>query len=84
MGRAKTIIAGFRERTRGLWTVTVGIIIALSGIALEVLDALSLVDLSALLPPGRAPVIIAALGVIQVALRVITRTPVGQRDGDAS
>ena len=54
--------------------------ITVAGVALDILNALQLVDIVPLLPPEHALKIIAIIGVITVLLRAVTTGRIGQRD----
>jgi hypothetical protein len=69
-----------RDTLKGWRTVIFGGAVTLAGTALDILDALQLVDITPLLPPEHALKIIAAIGVITVVLRLVTTGRVGSRD----
>jgi hypothetical protein len=72
--------ARLRERLKGWRTLIFGGAITLAGAALDILNALQLVDITPLLPPEHALKIIAAIGVVTVVLRMITTGRVGHKD----
>lgn len=69
-----------RQKLKGWRTVIFGGAITVAGAALDVLNALQLVDITPLLPPQHALKIIAIIGVVTVVLRVMTTGRIGQRD----
>ena len=69
-----------RDKLKGWRTLIFGAALTLAGTALDILDALHVVDITPLLPPEHAPKIIAAIGVITVVLRLMTTGRVGQKD----
>lgn len=69
-----------RQKLKGWRTVIFGGAITLAGAALDILNALQLVDITPLLPPAHALKIIAVIGVVTVVLRVVTTGRVGRRD----
>ena len=69
-----------RQKLKGWRTVIFGGAITMAGAALDVLNALQLVDMTPLLPPQHALKIIAIIGVVTVVLRVLTTGRIGQRD----
>jgi hypothetical protein len=69
------------EKLKGWRTVILGASLSLAGIALDILDALHLVDITPLLPPAHATRVIAIIGVVTVLLRLATTGRVGRRDG---
>ncbi len=73
-------MTGLREKLKGWRTVMFGGAVTCAGVALDLLDALQLVDITPLLPPDHALKIIAGIGVITVVLRMITTGRVGHRD----
>ena len=75
-----TGFAWLRERLKGWRTLIFGGAITIAGAALDILDALHLVDISPLLPPEHALKIIAVIGVVTVALRMVTTGRVGRKD----
>lgn len=68
------------EKLKGWRTMLFGGAVTLAGIALDILDALQLVDITPLLPPEHALKIIAVVGVVTVALRLVTTGRVGSKD----
>lgn len=73
-------LATLRERLKGWRTVIFGGAVTLAGAALDILGAFQLVDISPLLPPEHALKIIAVIGVVTVALRLVTTGRVGSKD----
>lgn len=73
-------LTSLRERLKGWRTVIFGGAVTLAGTALDLLGALQLVDISPLLPPEHALKIIALIGVVTVALRLVTTGRVGSKD----
>ncbi|MFZ5690684.1 MAG: glycoside hydrolase family 108 protein [Pseudomonadota bacterium] len=69
-----------RESLKGWRTVIFGGAVTLAGAALDILNALQLVDITPLLPPEHALKIIALIGIVTVALRMITTGRVGHKD----
>ena len=69
-----------RQSLKGWRTVIFGGAITLAGVALDILSALQLVDITPLLPPEHALKIITALGLVTVVLRAVTTGRIGQRD----
>lgn len=65
---------------KGWKTVAFGSLVALFGLAVDILDALQAVDISPLLPPAYAVKIIAAIGVATIVLRFATTGRIGQKD----
>jgi hypothetical protein len=72
--------AWLRERLKGWRTMIFGGAVTLAGAALDILNALQLVDITPLLPPEHALRIIAAIGVVTVVLRMVTTGRVGHKD----
>jgi lysozyme family protein len=79
-GVLRAALASLRERLKGWRTVIFGGAITLAGTALDILGAFQLVDISPLLPPEHALKIIAVIGVVTVALRLVTTGRVGSKD----
>lgn len=69
-----------RQKLKGWRTVIFGGAITVAGAALDILNALQLVDITPLLPPEHALKIIAVIGIVTVVLRMITTGRIGQRD----
>jgi hypothetical protein len=69
-----------RQKLKGWRTVIFGGAITVAGAALDILNALQLVDITPLLPPEHALKIIAIIGIATVVLRMITTGRIGQRD----
>jgi hypothetical protein len=70
----------FKRSVRGWRTVLVGSAAAVLGI----LDALHAVDITPLLPEGRAGAVMAILGLAMIVLRLITTGPLGNALDPAS
>lgn len=70
----------FRQKLKGWRTIIFGGAITVAGAALDILNALQLVDITPLLPPEHALKIIAVIGIVTVVLRMITTGRIGQRD----
>jgi len=68
------------EKLKGWRTLIFGSAVTLAGAALDILDALQLVDISPLLPPDHALKIIAAIGVVTIVLRFVTTGRIGSKD----
>jgi len=79
-GVLREAVTSFRERLKGWRTVIFGGAVTLAGAALDILGAFQLVDISPLLPPEHALKIIAVIGVVTVALRLVTTGRVGSKD----
>lgn len=73
-------LARMRERLKGWRTLIFGGAITVAGTALDILDALHVVDIAPLLPPDHALKIIAVIGVVTVVLRFVTTGRVGHKD----
>jgi lysozyme family protein len=69
-----------REQLKGWKTLVFGALVAGSGIAADILDALQAIDLTPLLPPAYAVKIIAIIGILTIVLRFATTGRVGQKD----
>ena len=69
-----------RLKLKGWRTVIFGAAITVAGAALDILNALQLVDITPLLPPEHALKIIAVIGIATVVLRMITTGRIGRRD----
>jgi hypothetical protein len=76
-----TLPALLRDRLKGWKTMVFGVLVAGSGVAADLLDALQAIDLTPLLPPTYAVKIIAIIGVATILLRLVTTGRVGQKDG---
>lgn len=74
------VLTWLRERLKGWRTLIFGGAVTLAGTALDLLDALQLVDITPLLPPDHALKIIAMIGVVTIALRLLTTGRIGNRD----
>jgi hypothetical protein len=72
--------ASLREKLKGWRTLIFGGAVTVAGAALDILDALKLVDITPLLPPEHALKIIAMIGVVTVVLRLVTTGRVGSKD----
>jgi hypothetical protein len=68
------------EKLKGWRTLIFGGAVSLAGAALDILDALQLVDITPLLPPDHALKIIAAIGVATIVLRLLTTGRAGSKD----
>jgi hypothetical protein len=68
------------EKLKGWRTLIFGSAVALAGVALDILEALQLVDITPLLPPDHALKIIAAIGVVTIGLRLVSTGRVGSKD----
>jgi hypothetical protein len=68
------------EKLKGWRTLIFGSLVSVAGAALDILDALQLVDITPLLPPDHALKIIAAIGVVTIVLRLVTTGRVGSKD----
>jgi hypothetical protein len=68
------------EKLTGWRTLIFGSLVSVAGAALDILDALQLVDITPLLPPDHALKIIAAIGVVTIVLRLVTTGRVGSKD----
>ena len=69
-----------RDGVKGWRTVIFGGALTLAGGALDILNALQLVDITPLLPPEHALKVIAAIGIATVVLRLVTTGRVGHKD----
>jgi hypothetical protein len=76
----KPAFASLCERLKGWRTVMFGAAVTLAGAALDILNALQLVDITPLLPPEHALKVIAAIGIATVVLRLVTTGRVGHKD----
>ena len=79
-GVLREAVTSLRERLKGWRTVIFGGVVTLAGAALDILGAFQLVDISPLLPPEHALKIIAVIGIVTVALRLVTTGRVGSKD----
>jgi hypothetical protein len=71
---------GLCEKLKGWRTLIFGGAVTLAGAALDILDALQLVDITPLLPPDHALKIIAVLGIVTIVLRLVTTGRVGRKE----
>ncbi|MFN3349635.1 glycoside hydrolase family 108 protein [Pseudorhodoplanes sp.] len=78
--RMKAVFASVRDRLKGWRTLIFGGAVTLAGATLDLLDAFQFVDIAPLLPPEHALKIIAAIGIVTVALRLVTTGRVGSKD----
>lgn len=62
------------DRLKGWRTILTGIVTFLTGIITYLMS----LDWTQLITPSRAPLVIAALGILIVILRYFTSTPVGE------
>jgi hypothetical protein len=69
-----------RERLKGWRTLMFGGAVTLASAALEILNALQLVDITPLLPPEHALKIIAVIGIVTMVLRLVTTGRIGRKD----
>lgn len=76
----RSVFVWLRERLKGWRTLIFGGAVTFAGAALDILDALQLIDITPLLPPEHALKIIALIGVVTVALRMVTTGRIGHRD----
>jgi hypothetical protein len=72
--------AWLREKLKGWRTVIFGGAVTLAGVALDILDAMQVVDITPLLPPEHALKIIALIGIVTLVLRLVTTGRVGTKD----
>jgi lysozyme family protein len=73
-------LARLRETLKGWKTIVFGSLVAGTGVAADILDALQAIDLTPLLPPAYAVKIIAIVGLLTILLRLATTGRVGQKD----
>lgn len=73
-------MTGLRQKLKGWRTVIFGGAITVAGVALDLLNALQLVDLTPLLPPQHALKIMTIIGIVTILLRAMTTGRIGQRD----
>lgn len=66
------MIKKFREATKGWWTIIFGALVTMLG-------GLTVADLVPYFGEEWAGIVISAIGVVIMALRVITNTPVGSK-----
>lgn len=76
----RSVFVWLRERLKGWRTLIFGGAVTFAGAALDILDALQLIDITPLLPPEHALKIIALIGVVTVALRMVTTGRIGHKD----
>lgn len=74
------VMNALAEKLKGWRTLIFGGAVTLAGAALDILDALQLVDITPLLPPDHALKIIAAIGIVTVVLRLLTTGRIGSKD----
>ena len=79
-GAMSAAFARLRDRLKGWRTLIFGGAVTVAGAALDILTALQLVDITPLLPPEHALRIIAVIGVVTVALRLVTTGRIGRKD----
>jgi lysozyme family protein len=72
--------AWLRDMLKGWRTIIFGGAVTLAGAALDVLNALQVVDITPLLPPEHAVKIIALIGVVTIVLRMVTTGRIGRKD----
>ena len=73
-------MSGLGEKLKGWRTLIFGGAVTMAGAALDILDALQLVDITPLLPPDHALKIIAVLGIVTIVLRLVTTGRVGRKE----
>jgi lysozyme family protein len=73
-------VVWLRDILKGWRTVVFGGAVTLAGAALDILNALQLVDITPLLPPEHALKIIALIGIVTVILRMVTTGRIGRKD----
>ena len=73
-------MSGLGEKLKGWRTLIFGGAVTMAGAALDILDALQLVDITPLLPPDHALKIIAVLGIATIVLRLVTTGRVGRKE----
>lgn len=73
------MIAAIREKLKGWKTVIVGAIIASPLTVLEILSAMSMVDMESVLPAPWGARLTLATSIAMILLRVITTGPVGAK-----
>jgi hypothetical protein len=71
-----------REKLKGYKTIVFNIVMGAPAAILTFLDALKVVDISALFPAEWGPRVIAIMAVVGIVLRFITTGPMGAK-GDA-
>lgn len=67
------MLSRLKRRLKGWRTLAFGLAVS----ALGVLDALAALDLTPLLPEGRAGTVMALIGLATIGLRLVTTGPVG-------
>ncbi len=71
-----------RQLLKGWRTVIVGFLIALPVTALELMEALQLVDLHEILPAPWGQRAVFGMAVLMIVLRLITSGPVGTKEDE--
>jgi len=72
------------DKLAGWKTVAIGAAVALSSAMLEVLNLFNAIDLNLIFTPRTAIYVGIAMGLMQIALRFCTTTPVGVSDAQVA